>query len=84
MPDSVSHITNPGESMVYEIRFKGHLGAEWADWFGGLSITLEANGITLLTGQAADQAVLYGWLKKIRDLGLSLLSVNCVSSSKLD
>ncbi len=70
--------------MVYQIRFKGLLGSEWADWFGDLSITLEANGITRLTGQVADQAVLYGWLKKLRDLGLSLLSVSCVSPSKVD
>jgi hypothetical protein len=64
--------------MVYQIRFKGHLGAQWTDWFGGLTVTLEENGDTLLTGQVVDQAALYGLLKKVRDLGMQLLSVNLV------
>lgn len=64
--------------MVYQIRLKGHLGRQWADWFGGLTITLEDNGETLLTGPVIDQAALYGLLKKVRDLGMPLLSVNRV------
>jgi hypothetical protein len=64
--------------MVYQIRFKGHLGAQWTDWFGGLTVRLEENGDTLLTGQVVDQAALYGLLKKVRDLGMQLLSVNLV------
>ena len=61
--------------MVYQIRLKGHLGGQWAEWFEGLTITLEENGETLLTGSVVDQAALHGLLKKVRDLGLPLLSV---------
>ena len=62
----------------YEIRLKGHLEARWAQWFDGLTITLEENGNTLLSRPLADQAALHGILKKVRDLGLALLSVNSV------
>ena len=62
----------------YEIRLKGHLEARWEQWFEGLTITLEENGNTLLSGPLADQAALHGILKKVRDLGLTLLSVNSV------
>ena len=62
----------------YQIRVKGHLDDKWSDWFEGLVITLEANGETLLSGPVADQAALYGLLKKVRNLGLTLLSVNRV------
>ncbi len=68
---------------VYEIRIAGHLSPQWADGFEGLTITLAENGDTLLTGPVADQAALHGLLKKIRDLGLSLLSVNQVPSLEL-
>jgi hypothetical protein len=64
--------------MVYQIKFKGHLDGRWADWFEGLTITLEDNGETLLTGPVVDQAALHGLLKKVRDLGMTLLSVNRV------
>jgi hypothetical protein len=60
--------------MVYQIRIEGHLGPQWADWFGGLSITLEDNGETLLTGLVADQAALHGLLRRVRDLGMPLIS----------
>jgi hypothetical protein len=60
---------------LYEIRIKGHLDGRWADWFGGLTITLEDNGDTLLTGPVVDQAALFGLLRKVRDLGIPLLSV---------
>ena len=64
--------------MVYQIRIEGHLDCQWTDWFGGLTITLEENGDTLITGQVVDQAMLHGLLKKVRDLGLPLVSVNRV------
>jgi hypothetical protein len=67
--------TGPGQPMVYQIRIKGHLGPQWTDWFEGLTITLEDNGHTLLTGLVVDQAALHGLLKKMRDLGLPLVSV---------
>jgi hypothetical protein len=70
------------ESGHYEIRLKGHLDDRWSDWFGGLTITLEDNGDTLLTCSVADQAALHGLLKKIRDLGMPLLSVNFVNPGK--
>jgi hypothetical protein len=70
-----THISN---AQYYEIRLKGHLDARWANQFEGLTITLEENGDTLLTGPIIDQAALHGLLKKIRDLGLPLLSVNSV------
>ena len=63
---------------IYEIRLAGHLSSQWADWFEGLTITLEEDGNTLLTGPVADQAALHGLLKKVRDVGLPLLSVNSV------
>jgi len=60
---------------LYEIRLKGHLDNRWADWFDGLTITLEDKGETRLTGSVIDQAALHGLLKKVRDLGLPLVSV---------
>ena len=67
--------------MVYQIRLKGHLGHEWAEWFEGLTISLEEDGDTLLTGPVIDQAALHGLLKKVRDLGLPLVSVVPVQSN---
>jgi hypothetical protein len=74
----------PNEPMAYQIRIKGHLGLQWADWFGGLSIKLAANGDTILIGPVSDQAALHGLLKKVRDLGMSLISVNPVKPEKPD
>ena len=73
---------DPGQPAVYQIRIKGHLGRQWTDWFGGLAITVE-NGDTLLTGSVVDQAALHGVLKKVRDLGMPLLSVNRVKPFKI-
>ncbi len=70
--------TNSSQPRVYQIRVEGHLGQQWMDWFDGLAITLEEDGDTLLTGLVTDQAALYGLLKKVRDLGLPLVSVNPV------
>jgi hypothetical protein len=66
------------QPLVYQIRIKGHLGQQWTDWFEGLTITQEENGNTLLIGPVIDQAALHGILKKVRDLGIPLLSVNSV------
>jgi hypothetical protein len=68
------------KTQSYEIRLKGHLEARWVTWFDGLAITLDENGNTLLSGPVADQAALHGILKKIRDVGLPLLSVRSVAS----
>ena len=76
--------SSPGYPVIYQIRLKGHLGTQWADWFEGLNITLEENGDTLLTGPVIDQAVLFGLLKKIRDLGMPLVSVSPVEPGKAD
>jgi hypothetical protein len=65
----------PSGTPVYQIRITGHLGRQWADWFGGLVITLEENGETLLTGPVVDQAALYGLLRRVRDVGLPLVSI---------
>ena len=75
---------DPSEAMVYQIKLKGHLGRQWTDWFGGLTITLEDNGDTLLTGPVVDQAALHGLLRKVRDLGMPLLSVMCVKPGQAD
>jgi hypothetical protein len=72
------------QPMVYQIRVKSHLGPDWADWFEGLTITLEDNGDTLLTGPVVDQAALHGLLKKVRDLGVLLVSVNPVKPGQPD
>jgi len=69
---------------VYQIRLKGHLGHQWTEWFGGLTITLEDDGETLLTGPVVDQAALHGLLRKVRDLGMPLLSVNRVNPGQAD
>jgi hypothetical protein len=64
---------------IYQIRIKGELDSQWSDWFAGLTITLDEDGDTLLTGPVVDQAALHGLLKKIRDLGLPLVSVNHIA-----
>jgi len=75
---------DPGPPLVYQIRIKGHLGSQWTDWFEGLTITLEEDSNTLLTGPVVDQAALHGLLKKVRDLGMPLVSVNPVEPDQAD
>ena len=76
--------TDPGQPTVYQIRIKGHLNDQWTNWFEGLTITLEEDGSTLLTGLVVDQAALFGLLKKVRDLGMPLISINCVEPGNSD
>jgi len=74
----MSHELDPhhsGQSTVYQIRITGQLDPEWADWFEGLTITVDG-GDTLITGPVVDQAALHGLLKRVRDLGLPLISVS--------
>jgi hypothetical protein len=87
-PDgNLSHHKDRGMAnrpMVYQIRITGHLDSRWMAWFDGLTITLEENGDTLLTGPVVDQAALYGLLRKVRDLGLPLVSVNRATPGQTD
>jgi hypothetical protein len=76
MSDKQTFNEKHNQHQCYEIRIRGHLDARWANWFEGLTITLEEDGNTLLTGPLIDQAALHGLLKKVRDLGLPLVSVN--------
>lgn len=66
----------PCPNQTYEVRLKGHLDHDWGDWFGGVTVTQQADDTTLLTCQVMDQAALHGLLRQIRDLGLPLISVN--------
>ena len=70
--------------MIYQIRIKGHLDRRWTEWFGDATITLEEGGETLMTCPVADQAALYGLLRKVRDLGLPLISVTSVQTDQMD
>lgn len=76
--------TDPSQPPVYQIRIGGQLGRQWTDWFEGLTITPGDNGDTLLTGPVVDQAALHGVLKRVRDLGLPLLSVTRLQPGHAD
>jgi hypothetical protein len=76
MSDKQTFDEKHNQQQWYEIRLKGHLDDRWTDWFEGLTITPEEDGDTLLTGPVIDQAALHGLLKKVRDLGLPLVSVS--------
>ena len=84
MANDLTREPDPGHPMVYQIRIKGHLGLHWTDWLGGLTITLEDNGDTLLTGPVADQAALHGLLRKVRDVGLPLIAVTRAQTDQID
>ena len=78
MPGTFNSEIDPGQPMVYQIRLKGHLGCEWTDRFEGLTLTTLGNGEMLLTSPVNHRAALYSLLKKVRDVGIPLLSVMCV------
>jgi hypothetical protein len=82
MSNSPNSETKPGQPTVYQIRIQGHLDDQWREWFEGLAITQEEDGDTLLTGPVVDQAALHGLLRKIRDLGTPLISVNRVKPAR--
>lgn len=84
MSDQRKSKIDPDEPMIYQIRLAGHLSRRWIAWFQGLTITLEENGETLLTGPVVDQAALHGLLKKVRDLGMPLLSVSRLEPGQAD
>ena len=78
----MAEVIDSSQPIIYQIRIKGHLSREWTDWFGGVTVTLEKDGDTLLTGPLIDQAALHGLLKKVRDLGMPLVSVNPVQCTE--
>jgi hypothetical protein len=84
MTHGLAHLPDPGQPAIYQVRVKGQLGPQWADWFEGFAITQEEAGDSVLTGPIVDQAALHGLLKKVRDLGIPLVSVNRVAPGPTD
>lgn len=84
MSHTLNPRTDPGQPKNYHIRIKGHLGAQWTDWFEGMAIAPQDNGDTLVTGPVVDQAALHGVLRKVRDVGLPLLSITQVEPNPED
>ena len=70
------------KNQTYEIRLKEQIDESWSEWFDGFVFTHESDGTTTLTGGIIDQAALHGLLKRIRDLGLTLISVNCLTADE--
>ena len=84
MSNKLNPKTDPDQPLVYQIRLQGHLGRNWTHLFGDVTITLEEGGETLLTCPVADQAALYGLLRKMRDLSLPLISVTRAQTDQID
>jgi hypothetical protein len=82
MSNKPSQEMDQDQPMLYQIRIEGHLSSQWTDWFAGLTITQEDCGVTVLTGSVVDQAALHGLLKKVRDLGMPLVSVNRMNPTR--
>ena len=81
-----THISTEGydKPALYEIRVRGHLDDRWAARFDGLTLTREGSGDTLLIGPVVDQAALYGLLRKVRDMGVPLISVTLIGTGTHD
>ena len=75
---------DPHQPGWYEIRLRGRLDARWAAWFDGMTLTREGDGTTCIHGPVADQAALHGLLRRVRDLGLPLLSVTRLEPGQAD
>ena len=84
MSDTHSATEDHDEPGFYEIRIKGHLDDRWGDWFEGLTNTRDDTGETRLTGPVVDQAALHGLIKKVRDLGMPLISIMGVEPDQTD
>ena len=84
MTNEINSQGEKAQPMIYQIRIKGHLGRHWTDWFEGLTITALDNGETLLAGPVLDQAALHGLLRKVRDVGMPLVSVMRVKPGQAD
>jgi hypothetical protein len=67
--------TGQADAGWYEIRLQGRLDPRWGTWFEGMTLTAEGGGVTVLRGRVADQAALHGYLSRLRDIGLPLISV---------
>jgi hypothetical protein len=83
MSNELEPQTEECRPVVYQFRIRGQLDSQWTDWFGGMTITLQEDGDTLLTGPVVDQAALHGLLKRVRDLGMSLISVGPVEPGRV-
>ena len=84
MTDEQKSNPDADQQTIYQFKLKGHLSQQWLNWFEGLIVTLEEDGNTLLSGTVVDQSALHGILKKIRDLGMPLLSMNLIDSNPAD
>jgi len=84
MLDNQNNITDQTQPMIYEFRVRGQLDKYWIDWFGNDFIAREDEGDTVLTGPVVDQSALHGLLKKVRDLGMSLISVIHIKSQPIN
>ena len=81
MSTQPNRLSGAEQPRLYQVRIRGQLGEEWSAWFGGLTITAADDGDTLCTGPVADQAALHGLLRKVRDLGMELVSVVPVANT---
>lgn len=84
MTDEQSSNPDANQQTIYQFKLKGHLGQQWMNWFEGLTVTLEEDGNTLLSGIVVDQSALHGILKKIRDLGMPLLTLSQVEPKDVE